>query len=243
MQFLVLFTMVAALAGAVSAVTGFGIGSLLTPMLWYQLHDAKLAVAAVSIPHLVGTAVRCWMLRKDIDKSVLLNFGIASAIGGLLGALSHSLFDSVLLARVLGGVLVFAGVVGLTRVNERAAIKGPVAWVAGALSGALGGLVGNQGGIRSAALLGFDLKKNAMVATATAIALCVDAARMPVYFYLQWNELLRIWPLIALSTIGIVIGTFAGMKLLHNIPETAFKRVVSSVVLLLGIWLLVQGGS
>lgn len=241
MQFIVLLLIVAVLAGAVASVTGFGIGSLLTPLLWYQLHDAKLAVAAVSIPHLVGTAVRCCMLRKDIDKSVLLNFGIASAVGGLLGALSHNLFDSLFLARLLGGVLVFAGIVGLTRVNERAVIKGPLSWIVGALSGALGGLVGNQGGIRSAALLGFDLKKNAMVATATAIALCVDAARMPVYFYFQWHELLRIWPLIALSTIGIVVGTFAGMKVLHNIPEAAFKRVVSSVVLLLGIWLLVQG--
>ena len=39
------------------------------------------------------------------------------------------------------------------------AICGWVAWLAGALSGLLGGLVGNQGGIRSAALLGFNLSK------------------------------------------------------------------------------------
>jgi uncharacterized protein len=45
------------------------------------------------------------------------------------------------------------------------------AWVAGALSGALGGLVGNQGGIRSAAMLGFKVPQESLVATATAIAL------------------------------------------------------------------------
>ena len=40
---------VAVVAGAIAAVTGFGIGSLLTPVLALQV-DTRLAVAAVSIP-------------------------------------------------------------------------------------------------------------------------------------------------------------------------------------------------
>jgi uncharacterized membrane protein YfcA len=241
MHFLIVLIGVSLIAGTAASVTGFGIGSLLTPLLWFHLHDAKLAVAAASIPHLAGTAVRCWMLRKDVDKTVLIHFGIASATGGLLGALGHNVVDSALLARILGGVLIVAGIVGFTRINERPLFKGPIVWAAGALSGGLGGLVGNQGGIRSAALLQFDLDRNAMVATATAIALCVDAARMPVYFFLQWSELLRIWPLIAASTAGILVGTVGGTKILHKIPEQIFKRVVSLVVLLLGVWLVVAG--
>ena len=47
----------------------------------------------------------------------------------------------------------------------------------------LGGLVGNQGGLRSAALLGFRLDRDTFVATATAIGLFVDGARMPIYFF------------------------------------------------------------
>ena len=50
-------------AGAVASVSGFGIGSLLTPLL--ALHaGTKTAVAAVSIPHLIGTAIRFWRLRS-----------------------------------------------------------------------------------------------------------------------------------------------------------------------------------
>jgi uncharacterized membrane protein YfcA len=41
------------IAGGISAVTGFGIGSLLTPVLALQV-DTRLAVAAVSIPHVIG---------------------------------------------------------------------------------------------------------------------------------------------------------------------------------------------
>ena len=37
----------------------------------------KPAVAAVSIPHVVGTAVRLWSLRHDLDRRVLLSFSVA----------------------------------------------------------------------------------------------------------------------------------------------------------------------
>ena len=56
--------------GAVAAVTGFGIGSLLTPAFALQV-DARLAVAAVSIPHVVGTAFRFWLLGGRADPRVL----------------------------------------------------------------------------------------------------------------------------------------------------------------------------
>src|SRR5439155_23613655 len=72
-------------AGAISAVAGFGIGSVLTPVVATR-YDLQLAVAAVSLPHVVGTAVRFAMLRRHIDRHVLVRFGIPSALGGLAGA-------------------------------------------------------------------------------------------------------------------------------------------------------------
>jgi uncharacterized membrane protein YfcA len=160
-------------------VAGFGIGSILTPPLAWEL-GTKTAVVAVSVPHLAGTALRLWRLRGHVDRRVLLSFGLASATAGLGGALLHAYANSPALAVALGILLVFAGLMGLTGLAERLRFAGAWAWVAGAASGAFGGLVGNQGGIRSAALQGFGLPKEAFVATATAIALIVDAVRMPV---------------------------------------------------------------
>src|SRR5437899_12396609 len=57
--------------------------------------------------------------------------------------------------------------------------------IAGGVSGGFGGLVGNQGGIRSAAMLGLNVPRDAFVATATAIALMVDVARVPVYVFTE----------------------------------------------------------
>jgi uncharacterized membrane protein YfcA len=159
---------VAAIAGAVASVAGFGIGSIVTPVMSLQV-DTKLAVAAVSIPHFIGSAIRCWSLRKDIDRKVLLSFGITSALGGLCGAAVYSWIETPPLTLVFGVILIFAGVMGIMRLNEKLRFNGASAWIAGAISGGLGGLVGNQGGIRSAALLGFELDKKAFIATATAI--------------------------------------------------------------------------
>jgi uncharacterized membrane protein YfcA len=86
----VLVIIVAIVAGTVSAVTGFGIGSLLTPFLAMSV-GTRTAVAAVSIPHVVGTAVRFWLLQHDLDRRVLWSFGLTSAAGGLAGATLYSL--------------------------------------------------------------------------------------------------------------------------------------------------------
>ena len=230
---------VATVAGAIASLAGFGIGSILTPVLSLQI-DTKIAIALVSIPHFIATAIRCWSLRKDIDKKVLFSFGITSAAGGLAGAALYSWLVSPPLTMVFGVILIFAGITGVTRLNERLRFRGIVAWIAGLASGALGGLVGNQGGIRSAALLGFELDKNAFVATATAIGLVVDCARMPVYLFLQWNEVERNWLIVLVASIGVSIGTIVGMRFLKKIDERSFKRIVSLVIIFLGIWMLYQ---
>ena len=77
------------IAGAVAAISGFGIGSLLTPILAFR-YGTKLAIAIVSVPHLVATAARFYGLRKQVDKKVFLNFGILSAAGGLAGAMLNA---------------------------------------------------------------------------------------------------------------------------------------------------------
>jgi uncharacterized membrane protein YfcA len=104
----------------------------------------------------------------------------------------------------------------------------------------LGGLVGNQGGLRSAALIGFDLSKESFVATATAVGLVVDGARMPVYLATQYREMAGIWPWIALATIGVTLGTVLGSRVLSRIPEVWFRRVLALVLALLGVTMLVR---
>jgi uncharacterized membrane protein YfcA len=238
--FELLLTASAVLAGAVAAVAGFGIGSILTPVFAQQV-DTKLAVAAVSIPHIVGTAFRLWLLGVKPDRRVLWSFGLTSAAGGLIGALLHGRLSSPPLTIVFGALLLFVGISGLTGLASRIRFDGAASWVAGAVSGFLGGLVGNQGGIRSGALLGFEMEKTTFIATATAIGLFVDAARMPVYFWTAGGALTSSAGAIALGTAGVVVGTVAGNRLLARVPERTFRPIVAALVGTLGAYMIVRG--
>ncbi|MBF0570656.1 MAG: sulfite exporter TauE/SafE family protein [Candidatus Omnitrophica bacterium] len=230
---------VSVLAGGIACISGFGIGSLVTPLLAFKV-GTSVAVAGVSIAHFLGTALRFWLWKKYINRKVLLSFGLTSALGGLIGALFHNIFQNIILTDIFGCLLVFAGFMGLTGLSENWRFRGAVAWGAGALSGIFGGLVGNQGGIRSAAMFGFDLKGKEFVATATGIALAVDTARMPVYCFMQWKDIQSIWPLIAVASAGVLIGTEIGVRVMGKIPENLFKRFVSGVILLIGVFILLH---
>lgn len=239
MIFALIYVAAAVLGGGIASVAGFGIGSILTPTLAARL-GTKLAVAAVSVPHVVGTALRFILIRQHVNKRILLSFGIASSVGGLAGALIHTRFSSTVLSYVLGALLIFAGLTGITGLASRMRFGRRTAWFAGAASGVFGGLVGNQGGIRSAALFGFDIEKEAFVATATAIALMVDAARMPIYFASEAHQLVRAWQFIVLGIVGVVVGTIAGKRVLIKIPQNVFRRIVSIIILALGITLVIR---
>ncbi len=232
-------SLVALIAGAIASVSGFGIGSLLTPVVSVET-GTKLAVAIVAIPHFVATALRCFMLRKDIDKKVLLSFGITSALGGLAGALLHNYLHTTTITFVFACILIFAGLMGLTNWLNLLYLKGWSSFLAGGLSGFLGGVVGNQGGIRSAALFGFDLSPRAFVATATAIGVAVDLARLPVYLIAEYKEITDYWLLVLILCAAVTLGTFVGTVILKRLNEKLFKRVVSAAILALGLYLLTK---
>lgn len=237
--FLGLVFAVAVLSGATASLVGFGIGSMLTPLLAIQL-GTDIAVAAVALPHAAATALRCWRLRREIDWGVLKRFGVLSAIGGLGGALAYSRLDPAVLMRVLGALLVLTAIAQLAGLAARWRPRGAAVGALGLASGFFGGIAGNQGGLRAAALTAFRLPPLAFVATSTATGLLVDAARTPVYLVNAGSALLVLWLPIAIATTGVLAGTLLGERILLGMPKDRFARMVAAAIGLLGLWLLVK---
>ena len=235
--FLALLLGIAVVAGATASVVGFGIGSLLTPLLAARL-GTDVAVAAVALPHLLGGLVRGWRLRHAVDRAVLLRFGLLSAAGGLAGALLFSQLAPAALTRTLGALLLLTASAGLTGWTERWTPRGPQVWGLGLLSGFFGGVVGNQGGLRAAALSVFRLTPAAFVATSTVVGVLVDLARAPVYLYHAGTRLLSLWQLVAIAALGVLIGTLLGERLLLGLSRARFHLVVSLAIGALGLWFL-----
>jgi uncharacterized protein len=239
LAFLLAVAAVAVLSGATASVVGFGIGSLLTPLLATRI-GMPAAVAAVALPHAAATALRCWRLRHAIDWEVLRGFGALSAVGGLAGALLYTRLGGRGLTVALGALLLLTAAAGLTGLADRWRPRGAGAMTLGLLSGLFGGLAGNQGGLRAAALGSFGLGPAAFVATATATGLAVDAARTPIYVWRAGSTLVALATPILVATAGVLAGTILGERVLLGMPRERFRRVTAVAVGLLGVWLLAQ---
>ena len=194
MLFPVLLALVSLLAGGVAAVVGFGIGSLLTPTLAIQT-GTKLAVAAVAIPHFVD---RCSASGCCAPTSIAAcSSDSASRAPRWPGrrAPAH--------ARIDRGLAIVFGDCSLSP-ESRSCRTGfqKVRWGRRAA-------VGRRCAVRSVRRTcrrpgRHSLRRNArlrrprtsFVATATAIALFVDAARLPVYVATQWRAIAGAWPFV-----------------------------------------------
>ena len=234
--FLTLVFVAAVASAATAAVAGFGIGSILTPLVALRL-GVPLAVAVVAIPHAVATVLRAWRLRAAIDWRVMRTFGVASAAGGIAGALLYTRASSRGLTLVLGVLLVATAVMTLADVARRWHPSGAGAQLLGVLSGAFGGVAGNQGGLRAAALFAFGLAPATFVATSTAVGVLVDAARLPVYLLRGSAGLLAQWQPILIATAGVIVGTLVGERVLLGLEPARFKRIVAALIGALGLWL------
>ena len=231
--------LVAIFAGATASIAGFGIGSLLTPLLAVKL-GVPIAVATVAIPHALATGLRCWRLWPFVDRRVMRSFGVLSAIGGLAGALLFARSSSRTLTLLLAGLLLLTAIVTLFDLNRKWTPGAAGASALGLLSGFFGGAAGNQGGLRAAALLTFTLSPLAFVATSTAVGLIVDAVRLPIYIVSSGTDMLRLAWLISVASIGVVIGTLLGERLLFGLSPEVFRRFVACLVGALAVWLAAQ---
>jgi hypothetical protein len=197
----------AAGAAALTLFTGFGLATLLTPVLVLFL-PVELAISAVAVVHLANNLVKLGLVGRSADRAIALRFGVPAALASIVGAVMlAALVDlPVLFAYDLGGPreitplkLVVGLVIIAVALAELRPTGGPPApspaepaasadrgrrrrLVAGGLaSGLIGGLTGNQGPIRAAVLLRAGMDARAYVATSVVCALFVDAARIGVY--------------------------------------------------------------
>lgn len=214
--------------------SGFGLGTILTPV-FALFYDVKLAILLVAIIHFMNNVLKFSLFRKHVDWKLLQRFGLVSVAGALLGAVLQAILFSEWIKIFLGVILVILGIVEF--IPERRAVRLPrkIDIAGGFISGLLGGLVGNQGAIRSAYMLNYDLTKESFIGTATVIALLIDATRIPIYLTTHAEYFSQIRADLLIVVAIAFTGTIVGKRLLRNISPRAFKKIVAGFVVIVGI--------
>ena len=235
--------------------SGFGLGTILTPVfaLFFPL---ELAIAMTGMVHLLNNLFKTSLTAKSISKKVVLKFGLPAILGAFVGAwllnfltkIHYSLYNYQFLGvdKEITAVKITVAILMISfalfelipqlkeiKLSEKALSFG------GVLSGFFGGLSGHQGALRSVFLLKLGLSKNVFIASGIAIACLVDLVRIPLYFsQLDFQEvLIQNLNILLIALFSAFFGAFLGKKLLTKITIDSIQLVVGIGIILLAITL------
>lgn len=245
MDYLIIAVAAAAAAG-LTFFSGFGLGTLLLPVL-ALFFSVELAVALTAVVHFLNNLLKLALLGRHADRRTLVAFGVLAMIGAYAGAQALLWLAGLepLVSYRLGPVLCQVTPVKLTvailligftladalPVGEALLIgRGPL-MVGGLLSGFFGGLSGHQGALRSAVLIRSGLTKEQFLGTSVVLACLVDLARLSVYASgFLWERLLLRPDIVAVAVVGALLGTVLGKRLLTKVTFRAIRAVVTVLV-------------
>ena len=222
-------------AAALALFSGFGLGTILTPV-FILFFDIKIAIFFVAVVHLLNNLLKLILFRKHIDLTILKRFGLAAIIGSLIGAFSQVYMINIVLRYLIGFVLIFLGIQEWFPAKFQFRIPKSIDPIGGFLSGFLGGLVGNQGAIRSAFLLNYEISKEAFIATGVVLACLIDLIRIPVYWFSYAHAQVANWHALVPLIVFSFLGTFVGKAFLKYFSVSQFRKVVAAFVILIGIY-------
>lgn len=245
---IVIISIVAFLVAILTFFSGFGLGTILTPvfMLFFPV---ELAIALTGVVHFFNNIYKLGLVGKNANKEVLIRFGIPAVIAALLGSwilinitdtqplFSYTAFGSqfeVFPVKFLISILliIFATMDLIPYFNKLQFGKSKLP-IGGALSGFFGGLSGNQGALRSAFLIKAGLSKEAFIGTAVVVSTFVDFTRLSMYAtgFLR-SGLIDNLSLVFFATLSGIAGSYFGNILLKKVT-LRFLQVTVAILLII----------
>lgn len=237
-------------ASLLTLFSGFGLGTLLMPVVAIFFPIA-VAVALTAFVHLLNNLFKLAALWRDIHWPVSLTFGIPALLATIPGAwlltrlyelpemTSYQAFGldaTVTPVKLAVGVLliVFAIAEWFSFAKKVDISSRFLPW-GGVLSGFFGGLSGHQGAFRSAFLLHAGLDARQFIATNAVIASSVDITRLAVYG-LNLTLLMQQVDasLVLAATAAAFAGVLAGKIGIHKVTIGMIQKLVAVMLLTLG---------
>jgi len=231
--------------------SGFGLGTILLPVfaLFFPL---ETAVALTAIVHFLNNIFKLFLVAKNVDKNVLIRFGLPSVLAALIGAmllmklsvlppmysytLNAHVFAISLVKIIMAFIIIFFCLFDILPALSKLEFSSKYLPIGGVLSGFFGGLSGNQGALRSAFLMRSGLSKESFIATGVVIACMIDMTRLSVYagHFLKTTQTIN-YPLMISATLCAFLGAFIGNKLIKKVTIQSFKYMVATALIVFAL--------
>jgi len=243
---------VAFVVAAITLISGFGLGTVLTPTLAVFL-PVSAAVAGSAVVHLANNLFKIGLVGRHADRTVVVRFGVPAVAAAVGGASLLSILDRLPrlltyqvgpvtaqvtpIKLVIGILIVVFALLELGRGPRGPQLSRRWLPAGGLLSGFFGGLSGNQGALRSAFLTRAGLDRDAFVGTGVLTAVIVDVTRLAVYgltFDIGSLAGSGAGPLLVAATAAAFAGSFAGSRLLRRVTLGTVQRIVAILLVFVG---------
>lgn len=246
---------VAFLASGLTLFSGFGLGTLLMPVV-AVFFPLDVAIGMTAMVHFANNLFKLGLVGLKAQRGVVLRFGVPAVIAAvagalLLGELSNlpPLFTYTLAGKALavtpiklivGVVIIVFVILELSPRFAEMRFAPRYLPLGGLLSGFFGGLSGHQGAFRSMFLLKAGLTKTQFIATGVVIAVLVDLTRMLIYGWERFNSggAAVDWPLVATATLAAFAGAFIGARLIGKLTIRAIQLLVSALLVVVAAGLI-----
>lgn len=251
---IMIVSMVALVASLLTLFSGFGLGTLLMPVV-ALFFPIEVAIGITAIVHLANNLFKVAILGKHASKAVLIKFGVTAVLAAFTGAwvlglladssqpIDYSLFgqsmQTTLLNIVVGGLILTFVLLEFSKTFAAIKLRPHFLPLGGVISGFFGGLSGHQGAFRSMFLLKAGLNKEQFIATGVMVAVMVDVARLTVYGKDLATDYQGIdWNLVVAASLAAFVGAYLGKKLLQKITIRTVHLVVSVLLILVSLGLM-----
>jgi uncharacterized protein len=250
---IVVISLVAFLAAILTFFSGFGLGTMLTPVLMI-FFPVELAIALTGVVHFFNNIFKLILVGKNANKQVLLRFGIPAVLAAIIGSwlllqitdlkplfayeMFGKNFEVYPVKFIISILLILFASMDLIPYFSKLQFNKNKLPLGGALSGFFGGLSGNQGALRSAFLIKAGLSKEAFIGTAVVVSTFVDFTRLGIYASrFAQVDLFDNMTLLICATLSAIAGAFIGNKFLKKVTFKFLQINVAIMLILISILL------
>jgi hypothetical protein len=234
-----LVALAAFVASTMAAVAGFGGAAIMLPLLVWAF-GVQAAIPILTVAQLIGNLSRVVLNRSELSLPVVKWFALGAAPAAIVGGIIFATAPAGALVRVLGVFLLLLVAYRHTTWGKRARVGLRGFLPLGAISAFISALVGTVGPFMAPFFLAYGLVKGAYIGTEALATVVMHVVKLGVYGGYSLLSPRAVLIGVAIGAV-MIVGSYAGKRILSRVPERVFPYLVEAVLVVAGLLFVIRG--